>query len=786
MKNVYKVLAIFTLAIILRFDIPVLKGQASTEWLALETAGDVYRAYPTRMEQLLQAINMDLPELSKVKEAYQNGYFVQACNHLLDYYRDGETVAYFRQDLPQASSAKLPNAENLLANIFSFYGQTDQVPLVAGEHLNWFDQGPADDKEWAFELNRQDYLVYIMRAYLKTGNSVYVKKIDRLIKDWIVSSLPYPEVKSSTAMWRSLEVSSRLQSWSRVFYGLIKSKHFSPATQLLLLSSIPEHTHYLLNFHGGGNWLTSDMTALARAATAWPEFKLSGEWLNYSIDTMVASIQDQVYPDGVQTELASSYHYGALEDFSAFYEIAQQVGIELPVAYVDQIENMWNYLAYVVRPSGTNPLNNDSDLINFRQRIYTAAAHYERSDWQFIMTDGQEGTQPAETSVVFPYAGQVVQRSAWEEKAQWLFFDIGPWGTGHQHNDKLHISLSAYGRDLLVDSGRFAYKGSMADKFRDYALGSEGHNVLLIDGQGQSEDEMRTFQPINQSEYYLTKDLDYARGKTSRFQHLEGEAEHIRSVTYIKKKFWIVVDHIRTDRPRYIEALWHWHPESKVSAKEDVSVGTDNEFGNLQVVPVEFKDWQIQLVKGREDPAPQGWYSEVYNQAVPNVTSVFQTNIERDTYFVWLLLPSEHTPPAVKAQIVAQDDSGFEIKVKMEEGVWEVRVPNYDAAAASYSFQPLGDDSGSVDDGGPGDQDFGNSDGTPSVFPNPTSGVVWVTGVDLAKAYLKVYDQYGQAVIQRKMEDNRIDLSGMKGGMYVIQVDVEGSEGIRKTIVKLD
>src|SRR5690606_15235854 len=92
---------------------------------------------------------------------------------------------------------------------------------------------------------------------------------------------------------------------------------------------------------------------------------------------------------------------------------------------------------------------------------------------------------PGAPSVVYPWAGQLVMRSGYDVDAHWAFFDIGPWGTGHQHNDKLHLSVSAFGRDLLVDGGRFAYRGSLADKFRRYAVGSASHNVVLIDGNGQ-------------------------------------------------------------------------------------------------------------------------------------------------------------------------------------------------------------------------------------------------------------------------------------------------------------
>src|SRR6185503_1568100 len=127
-------------------------------------------------------------------------------------------------------------------------------------------------------------------------------------RDWIISSLPYPGVKSNTELWRGLEVSFRVKVWARIFYGLINCPELMPATRLLMLSSIPEHAHYLKNFHSEGNWLTMEMSGLATAATAWPEFNKSPSWLAYSKETMTASLKKQVYADGVQTELTSHYH----------------------------------------------------------------------------------------------------------------------------------------------------------------------------------------------------------------------------------------------------------------------------------------------------------------------------------------------------------------------------------------------------------------------------------------------------------------------------------------------
>ena len=79
----------------------------------------------------------------------------------------------------------------------------------------------------------------------------------------------------------------------------------------------------------------------------------------------------------------------------------------------------------------------------------------------------------------------VVMRSGWGKDAHWGFFDAGPHGiSGHQHYDKLHLSVAAHGRPLLVDNGRFTHR---QDIWRQYFTGSYGHNVILVNGHGQHE-----------------------------------------------------------------------------------------------------------------------------------------------------------------------------------------------------------------------------------------------------------------------------------------------------------
>ena len=68
--------------------------------------------------------------------------------------------------------------------------------------------------------------------------------------------------------------------------------------------------------------------------------------------------------------------------------------------------------------------------------------------------------------------------------ARWrAYFDGGPFGFAHQHEDKLNLLLHAYGRTLLTEGGNYAYDDS---PMRRYALSTRSHNTIRVDGQDQN------------------------------------------------------------------------------------------------------------------------------------------------------------------------------------------------------------------------------------------------------------------------------------------------------------
>lgn len=631
----------------------------------MTSVDDVCNTYPKRMQELLGALNLDTPGLEEVEQAFHQGALSEACEALLKYYQNSKSGAWLRREAVALGKAQDQSADAVCEDRLTFYEQTSLVPRRADGRLQWDHMGPSNDKEWAWALNRHYHLGQILAAYRRTGNPKYVAKIDASLQDWISSSLPYPKKKSSSAMWRGLEASFRVKVWAKVFYELQDHEQFSNAARLLLLSSLPEHAHYLHHFHGGGNWATMELSALAMVAVAWPEFKDASGWIEYAKSHLGRELKSQVYPDGVQTELTSHYHWVALSNFELFADIYREAKTPLPKEFEECLQRMWNYLAATIRPDGYGLLNNDSDRDFNRTRVISAAATYGRDDWLFIASNGREGQLPkGNPSVLFPWAGHLIMRSGYDAEAQWAFFDVGPWGSGHQHNDKLHLSLSAYGRDLLVDSGRFAYQGALANKFRSaYALHSAGHNVILVDDHGQKPGPRSADSPLAKERWRIEKDFDYARGSFDQFKDVEGSVKHTRALFYVRGAFWIVLDRIETDRPRKLQALWHWHPHCTVVVRDGQVLSTDLGKGNLGIIPIGYIAWNVDIVKGQDKPHLQGWYSEKYNKAEPSPTAVYSAKIDSSTTFAWLLFPAKDQVPQVNTSILSRDKDHMTVRV---------------------------------------------------------------------------------------------------------------------------
>ena len=240
----------------------------------------------------------------------------------------------------------------------------------------------------------------------------------------------------------------------------------------------------------------------------------------------------------------------------------------------------------------------------------------------------------------------------------------------HQHNDALHLSITACGRDLLVDSGRYTYQNYFGEPgtWRGYFISSAAHNVILVDGLGQANGHRTTDSAVPSELAYITPAYDYAQGSYTHgfvdaemayirhksmvwgqdtYADVQGDVRHTRAVLYLRGLGWVVLDRITTDHPCRITPLWHFHPKCTVQREGQSVLTVDDGVGNLRIQPIAELDWQIDLVSGREGPDVQGWYSPEMDVRLPNTCACYSAHIPHTTTMAWLLQPGIGRVPEV-------------------------------------------------------------------------------------------------------------------------------------------
>ena len=444
--------------------------------------------------------------------------------------------------------------------------------------------------------------------------------------------------------------------WPGSFYALQNATAFNTTARVLLLFGVSEHGATLTKEgqSGAPNWRMTQYNGLVTLALAFPELAQSQHWLATGLAGMTREIQDEVYPDGVETEQASGYDIDTAGAFFHVLEILNATGRTAPQAYRDAVEQMYNYAAYCIDQHGYLPRDGDADYHAPWPGMTHPLDFFNRSDWRYVTTGGREGTAPqGPPTVIFPFAGQFVMRSGWQPEDQWAFFDVGPYGSsGHAHRDKLHINVRANGSQLLVDSGRFAYNGVNATWHSQYAPTTRAHNTLTLDGCNQRTAPATVSRPVANDTYTIAEDFDEARARMSLWDGLEGAANHTRAVLYRRGRYWLVVDVVDTDRPRQVQATWHVHPDAGLQAAAlgaDVGPVPANVTGvpatmSLALVPNAGAPWRnASIVKGLQPPsdAYQGWYSENYTDCRPAPVLLYDAAVPAGrTLAAWLLVPS--------------------------------------------------------------------------------------------------------------------------------------------------
>ncbi len=641
-------------------------------------------------EELFEALDLERPELQAVREAVAADDTEAAKTAWATHLRERRTPRWFdmwheRPDPVAPERANLGGAERAMQHVFRFQSQNFEL----GEDIDWssnqMTEGESATVEWNASLNRHGLFSALATAHWRTGDEKWADELVAMWTDWIEDA---PVLLNSSGnspyhwAWETLNTAVRAGgAWPSSFFRTLDSPAWTDEAIVTVSKSFAEHARHLMKHPSVGNWLTSESTGLYYVGVLFPEFAEAEQWRATALQRLYDQMEEEVYPDGLEYELALGYGMWVLRNYSDVLDFAilNDRRDEAPGDWLDRIERMYDYVLYASMPTGIVPGLNDSGNTDRRPYMQRAAEYFpQRADFTWAATGGAEGEMPEATSRAFDYSGHYVMRTGWAPDDRFLLMDAGPFGSGHQHEDKLTLILYALGRMHLVDAGNYMYDKS---RWRRYVLSTRGHNTVRVDGLDQHRRGLREtyildfpFEPLG-NPWVAGDDFDFARGTYDRGYGDDNAVRvtHTRSVLFVKPHYWIVVDRLapEDDGAHEYEALFH-RDANEAEVGEDLRVisVTGEDSSRLAILPLPTDGLEVEVVTGREEEPVQGWSYAMVGRKGAIPTAVYGLSGAGEQVMAWLLWPvaAGEEPPVERFERLATEAGAIGGEVVLQDG----------------------------------------------------------------------------------------------------------------------
>jgi len=536
-----------------------------------------------------------------------------------------------------------------------------EAPLAFGKLLDYRDPDLVGDIKYLWEPNRHAHLVTLAQAFCLTKNRTYFVTLKEHLESWFVAC-PYGRGPNWSS---SLEVAIRLANWAAAWQLLgaeILDEH--PAFRDRWLAGVYRHAQFVRGWLSGhssaNNHLIGEAAGLFLAGLAWPHWRAAEKWRATGKRLLEREALAQNAPDGVNREQALWYQQFVLDMLMLCLLAGKANGHWFSPDYEARIEAMLDFIASVMDAGGNVPMIGDADDgmatgispggSPFRSLLGLGALLFGRGDFklkagrlddrsrwllgegadaQFERLDAERTRLPLRRT--FPEGGYYVLGCEFETPREIrLVADAGPLGyrsiAAHGHADALSFTLSAGGREFLVDPGTYAYHTQ--ERWRQYFRGTSAHNTLRIDGVDQSV-QGGNFLWLRKARagcsLWLSCALkDSFEGWHDGYRRLEDPVKHRRLIDLDKAARRVRIDdQLEMEEAHEVELFFHCAESCRV---DPVEGGYLLEQDGICVRLTLPENGAAQVYRGSLAPLA-GWVSRAFDQREPAATVVWRARI---------------------------------------------------------------------------------------------------------------------------------------------------------------
>ncbi len=324
-------------------------------------------------------------------------------------------------------------------------------------------RGDGSDIRTIWELSRCYHFVALARAFWRTGDPRFVTGFREQAESWLAAN-----PAGLGPNWVSpLDVAIRGANWALAAVILARAPGLPArfwAGYLASLRIAARHIRRNLEWHPvyRGNHYISNAVGLVYLGALFRDDPEGDGWLRTGAAILRREMDWQVHPDGVCFEGSIGYHRLVTEFFTWGGAVVQRnLPTALPPAWWRRLGRMRGFIEAYLDAEGRAPLVGDADDGRLHHLCAEAARHPRRH--RAGLRPSVVGGSPP--SAAFPAGGFYLLRNG-RDRCIVRCGPVGLAGAGsHDHNDQLAVELSLDGRDLITDSGTFAYTRDLARRF---------------------------------------------------------------------------------------------------------------------------------------------------------------------------------------------------------------------------------------------------------------------------------------------------------------------------------
>jgi hypothetical protein len=543
-----------------------------------------------------------------------------------------------------------------------------EAPVTFGKLLDYRQESIVGDIKYLWEPNRHLELVTLAQAWHLTGDDSYLIGCRTLLESWF-EQCPYPMGPNWTS---SLEHAIRLVNWSFAWHllgadnsGLFLGEE-GRAFKARWMRSIYQHCHFirghLSRYSSANNHLLGELTGLYVGSTTWPRWRPSARWRAYSHLELEREALRQNFADGVNREQAIWYQHSVADMMLIAGLVARANSNDFSPLYWQRLQSMLEFVASIMDVAGNVTNIGDSDdgvMVRlapsstfhvYRSLLVTGAVLFDRPDFKsktkffddksrWLLGDRATrqfellsvGADVQTASRAFGEGGYVVLGDSLDTPDEVrIVADAGPLGylsiAAHGHADALSFTLSAGGREILIDPGTYSYHTNV--RWREYFRGTSAHNTVRVDGENQSVSG-GNFLWVRHGNGKLLKfdaaaQQDRLLGAHDGYHYLKDPVATYRQLIFDRRtRTLTVTDTLKCARKHSVEQFWHFGAECALTMEPNEAIARIEDVTVYLKWPAGFS---AALVRGLEY-LPAGWRSRAYDRREPCSTLIIKGRI---------------------------------------------------------------------------------------------------------------------------------------------------------------